>query len=247
MEKRLVLIASCLVILFPAVPQADKPWDPAMGTAAVTGSVKFDGKQPRSRPIDMAGADEKCAELHGGKRLKPESVIVNDNGTLRNVFVWVKSGAEGWDFPLPDGDATLVQKGCMYQPHVQGMRTGQSLAIKTSDPTAHNVHGFGKVNRSFNRSQPAGAADISIKMRRDESHPPMKIKCDIHPWMNAFVGVVPHPYFAVTGEDGSFELPGLPPGTYTIEAWHEKYDVMEQTITLADKDTQTIEFTFAKK
>jgi hypothetical protein len=75
----------------------------------------------------------------------------------------------------------------------------------------------------------------------------MKIKCDIHPWMNAFVGVVPHPYFAVTGEDGSFELPGLPPGTYTIEAWHEKYDVMEQTITLADKDTQTIEFTFAKK
>lgn len=247
MEKRLVLIASCLVILFPAVPQAGKPWDPAMGTAAVTGSVKFDGKQPRSRPIDMAGADEKCAELHGGKRLKPESVIVNDNGTLRNVFVWVKSGAEGWDFPLPDGDATLVQKGCMYQPHVQGMRTGQSLAIKTSDPTAHNVHGFGKVNRSFNRSQPAGAADISIKMRRDESHPPMKIKCDIHPWMNAFVGVVPHPYFAVTGEDGSFELPGLPPGTYTIEAWHEKYDVMEQTITLADKDTQTIEFTFAKK
>ena len=170
-EKRLILIASCLVILFPAISQAGdgKPWDSAMGTATITGSVKFDGKQPRSRPIDMAGADEKCAELHGGVRQKPETVIVNDNGTLRNVFVWVKSGVEGWEFPLPAGDATLEQIGCMYTPHVQGMRTGQALAIKTSDPTAHNVHGFGKVNRSFNRSQPPGAGDIVIKMRRDES------------------------------------------------------------------------------
>ncbi len=135
----------------------------------------------------------------------------------------------------------------MYIPHVQGMRTGQSLAIKTSDPTAHNVHGFGKVNRSFNRSQPPGAADIVMRMRRDESQPPMKVKCDIHPWMNAYVAVVPHPYFAVTGESGEFELPNLPPGTYTIEAWHEKYDAMEQTVTVGDNASQTIEFTFAKK
>jgi hypothetical protein len=236
------------VFLSAATVQAadGQPWDPSLGTANVSGSVKFDGKQPRSRPIDMAGADEKCAELHGGVRQKPETVIVNDNGTLRNVFVWVKTGAEAWEFPLPEGDASLVQDGCLYKPHVQGMRTGQSLAIKTADPTAHNVHGFGKVNRPFNRSQPPGAGDIVIRMRRDESHPPMKIKCDIHPWMNAYVAVVPHPYFAVTGDDGSFELPALAPGTYTIGAWHEKYDLMEQTVTVGEGETQTIEFTFAK-
>ncbi len=249
MHNRLILVAACLALLLPATGsgQDGKAWDAAMGTATITGSVKFDGKKPRTRPIDMAGADEKCAELHGGKRLRPDSVVVNDNGTLRNVFVWVKSGIEGWSFPLPEGDVLLDQKGCWYQPHVQGMRTGQSLSIKTSDPTAHNVHGYAKKNRPFNRSQPAAAANVSIKMRRDEASPPMKVKCDIHPWMNAYVAVVDHPYFAVTGPDGSFELPNLPPGTYTIEAWHEKYDVLEQTITIGDNETKTLEYTYPKK
>ena len=235
--------------MLPAISAGNdgKPWDPALGTATITGTVKFDGKKPRARPIDMAGADEKCAALHGGKRLKPETVVINDNGTLKNVFVWVKTGVEGWGFPLPEGDALLDQKGCWYLPHVQGMRTGQSLSIKTSDPTAHNVHGYAKVNRPFNRSQPAGAANVTIKMRRDEASPPMKVKCDIHPWMNAFVAVVDHPYFAVTGEDGSFELPNLPPGTYTIEAWHEKYAVMEQMVTIGENETKTLEFTYPKK
>ena len=231
MDKRLILVLGSLAFLLPATSGAeDKPWDPALGTATIKGSVKFEGKPPRTRPIDMAGADAKCAELHGGVRQKPETVIVNENGTLRNVFVWVKTGMDGWTFPMPEGDALLDQKGCMYQPHVQGMRTGQSLSVKTSDPTAHNVHGFGKVNRSFNRSQPAGAANVAMRMRRDEASPPMKVKCDIHPWMNAYVAVVSHPYFAVTGADGSFELAKLPPGTYAIEAWHEKYGVMEQSV-----------------
>ena len=249
MDKRSILVAVSLVAFLPAKGRGEdaKPWDPALGTATVAGSVKFDGKQPRARPIDMAGADAKCVELHGGKRLKPETVVVNDNGTLRNVFVWVKSGAEGWAFPPADGDAQLDQKGCWYHPHVQGMRKGQSLSIKTSDPTAHNVHGYAKVNRSFNRSQPAGAANVSVRMRRDEASPPMKVKCDIHPWMNAFVAVVDHPYFAVTGDDGSFALAGLPPGTYTIESWHEKYDTMEQTVTIGENESKAIEFTYPKK
>jgi len=247
-DKRLFLVLASLALVFPLSSGADdgKPWDPAVGTATITGSVKFTGKKPRSRPIDMAGADEKCAEAHGGKRLKPDTVILNDNGTLRNVFVWVKSGVEGWSFPMPEGDAMLDQKGCMYSPHVQGMRKGQSLSIKTSDPTAHNVHGYAKVNRPFNRSQPAGAANVTIKMKRDEASPPMKVKCDIHPWMNAYVAVVEHPYFSVTGDDGSFKLENLPPGTYTIEAWHEKYEVMEQTVTIGDKETKTVEFAYPK-
>jgi hypothetical protein len=248
-DKRLFLVLASLALVLPLSSNADdgEPWDPALGTATITGSVKFTGKKPRSRPIDMAGADEKCAEAHGGKRLKPDTVILNDNGTLRNVFVWVKTGVEGWSFPMPEGDAMLDQKGCMYTPHVQGMRQGQTLSIKTSDPTAHNVHGYAKVNRPFNRSQPAGAGNVAIRMKRDEASPPMKVKCDIHPWMNAFVAVVDHPYFAVTGSDGSFELPNLPPGTYTIEAWHEKYEVMEQTITIGDNETKTLEFTYPKK
>jgi hypothetical protein len=248
-RNRSFLVAACLIILLPLKgSSADgKPWDAAMGTASVTGTVKFDGKKPRLRPIDMAGADEKCAAAHGGKRKKPETVVVNKNGTLRNVFVWVKTGVEAWSFPLPDDDALLDQQGCWYLPHVQGMRKGQSLAIKTSDPTAHNVHGYAKKNRPFNRSQPAGAANVTIKMKRDEASPPMKVKCDIHPWMNAFVAVVDHPYFAVTGDDGSFELPNLPPGTYTIEAWHEKYEFVEQTITVGDGESKALEFTFPKK
>ena len=249
MDKRPILVAAFLAVVLPVKSSGDdaKPWDPALGTATISGIVKFDGKKPRMRPIDMAGADAKCAEAHGGKRLKPETVVVNDNGTLRNVFVWVKSGVEGWSFPMPEGDALLDQKGCMYFPHVQGMRQGQSLSIKTSDPTAHNVHGYAKVNRPFNRSQPAGASDVSIRMRRDEASPPMKVKCDIHPWMNAFVAVVEHPYFSVTGDDGAFKLENLPPGTYTIEAWHEKYEVMEQTVTIGDNETKTLEFTYPKK
>ncbi len=247
MNHRLLFVLACLVLLLPASSGAEdsKPWDAALGTATISGSVKFTGKAPRARPIDMAGADAKCAELHGGKRLKPETVVVNDNGTLRNVFVWVKSGVEGWSFPMPEGDALLDQKGCMYTPHVQGMRQGQSLSIKTSDPTAHNVHGYAKANRSFNRSQPAGAANVTIKMRRNEVSPPMKVKCDIHPWMNAYVAVVDHPYHAVTGPEGSFTLPNLPPGTYTIEAWHEKYDVIEHSITIGDNETQTLDFTYS--
>ncbi len=246
MKTRPILVAACLALLLPATGGGDdgKPWNPVLGTATVKGSVNFTGKKPRSRPIDMAGADAKCAELHGGKRLKPETVVINDNGTLRNVFVWVKSGAEGWSFPMPEGDALLDQQGCWYLPHVQGMRKGQTLSIKTSDPTAHNVHGYAKVNRPFNRSQPAGAANVAIKMKRDEASPPMKVKCDIHPWMNAFVAVVDHPYYAVTGADGSFELPKLAPGAYTIEAWHEKYGVTEQAITIGDKETKTLEFKF---
>ena len=225
---------------------AAQDWDPAAGTATVSGSVKFEGKPPRSRKIDMAGADEKCAEMHGGKRQRPDSVVISDNGELQNVFVWVKSGVEDWKFPMPKGDVLLDQKGCLYTPHVVGMRVGQSLAVKTSDPTAHNVHGYPKVNRSFNRSQPAGAGDVTVRMRRDEASPPMKVKCDIHPWMNAYVAVVSHPYFAVTAADGSFELPNLPPGTYTIEAWHEKFGVMEQEVTIGDNETETVEFTFTK-
>jgi hypothetical protein len=227
-------------------PAADgKPWDAAKATATISGSVKLDGKPPRGRPVDMSGADAKCSEAHGGERLQPETVVLNANGTLKNVFVSVKKGVEGFAFTAPTDELLLDQNGCVYKPHVSGMQSGQSLRVKTSDPTAHNVHGFGKI--AFNRSQPAGAEDIVLKMNRGQEYPPFKVKCDIHPWMNAYIAVMDHPFFVVTGDDGSFTLPKLAAGTYTVEAWHEKYGASEQSVTVADGETKTVEFAFKGK
>lgn len=226
----------------PISAKGAKPWDPAAGTATVKGLVKFSGEKPTARPIDMAGADKKCAEVQQGKQVLPQTVLVNDNGTLRNVFVWVKKGLEGWEFPAVQGDALIDQKGCMYAPHVQGMRAGQTLRVKNSDPTTHNINCQAVVNRKFNRAQPERAADLVEKF--DKQEVPVKFKCDIHPWMNAWALVVPHPYFVVTGTDGGFSLPNLPPGDYTIEAWHEKYGKQEQRVKVGDKESKQIEFTF---
>lgn len=245
MRMKALLLATLLVSLVAfnlrTTAQTSLMDAPAAGGASVKGTVKFDGKAPLLRPIDMTGADPKCGALHK-EAIKPETVVVNGNGTLRYVLIYVKAGAKAAE--APEGDVLLDQKGCMYAPHVIGVQKGQTLRIKTSDPTAHNVHGFGK--KTFNVSQPEGAADVTVKMKKDE-YPPFKVKCDIHPWMEAWVGVFEHPYFAVTGEDGSFTLKGLPAGKYTIGAWHEKYGEQSQEVTLAEAETKEMTFTFQGK
>jgi plastocyanin len=167
---------------------------------------------------------------------------VNDNGTLPNAFVYVKSGAEKYTFAVPTASAELDQDGCMYKPHVIGVQVGQTLSILTKDPTTHNIHPMPKDNREWNISQAPNAAPLEQKFSREEIMIP--VKCNQHPWMKAYIGVIKHPFFSVTGSDGKFTLTGLPPGDYTIGAWTATFGAQEQKVTVGAKEAKTVDFTF---
>jgi len=207
--------------------------------ATVTGKVSFSGEKPTLRNIDMS-ANPVCARVHTTPQ-KSEEAIVNDNGTLRNTFVWIKSGLPDKQWPTPSAPVELAQDGCMYKPHVIGVMTGQGIEIKNDDATNHNIHPLPKVNQEWNESQPPKGDPKTKSFAREEVMIP--VKCNVHPWMRAYIGVVSHPFFAVTGDDGTFTIKGLPPGTYTLEAWHEKYGTKDVQITVAPKESKTADFT----
>jgi hypothetical protein len=206
----------------------------------VRGTVTLTGAAPRNEPIRM-NADPVCVKEAKGPQTQ-ETFVVSSDGKLANVFVYVKDGLGNYAYDPPPGGAKLDQHGCRYTPHVFGLRVGQPLEIINSDPTLHNIHATPKNNPEFNNGQPIQGMKMTHTFNNPEVMVPFK--CDVHGWMNAYVGVVPHPYFAVTKEDGSFELKGLPPGTYTIEAWHERLGTMTQSVTLAEKGSQEVSFTF---
>jgi len=222
-----------------APPAAVTKVDPATA-ATITGKVTLAGKGPTRSRISM-DAEPDCKALHSAPVLT-EEVVTGPNGALANVFVYVKGGLEGKSFEPPAGSASLDQKGCTYRPHVFGVRAGQAVSIANSDPTTHNVHPMPGINREWNTSQPPRAANLERTFPRPEIMIP--VKCNVHPWMKSYIGVVDHPFFAVTGEQGTFELQGLPPGDYTVAAWHEKYGTADQKVTLAAAATQAIEFSF---
>jgi plastocyanin len=229
-----------------AVARADetgRPWDPAAGTAEIKGTVTLNGKAPKRKPVDM-GSEPKCGEMHPEPVLT-ESVIVGAAGEVKNVFVWVKEGLEGWSFQPPAEPIVLDQKGCLYSPHVMGVMVGQTFKIRNSDPFAHNVHGLPRQNSEFNYGQASQGTENDLTFPQAEVM--MSVKCDIHGWMKSYLGVVPHPFFQVTGEDGVFSLKGLPPGEYVIEAWHEKFGSAKQTVKVGDKESKPIEFAFEGK
>jgi plastocyanin len=205
---------------------------------SVTGKISFEGTPPRTEPIKMS-SDPKCA-AEGGTAMT-ESVVVND-GALQNVFVYVKDGLGNLVFPIPTTPVVLDQKGCHYEPHVFGIQVGQPLEIRNSDPTLHNVHAVARANQEFNTGQPIQGMKTTHVFTAKEVLLPFK--CDVHGWMNSFAGVVDHPFYAVTGADGTFTLKGLPPGTYTIEAVHEKLGAQTQSVTIGEKETKDIAFTF---
>ncbi len=214
--------------------------DPATA-AAVTGKVSIEGDTPKAlmRAINMS-AEPDCGKLHD--KAPMAEVVVRTDGGLQNVFVWVKAGLEGKKFEVSKDAAQLDQKGCIYTPHVLALQTRQMLKVSNSDPTTHNVHPLPKVNREWNKSQPGGASDIEYKFARQEIMLP--VKCNIHPWMRSYINVVDHPFFAVSGADGSFEIKGLPAGTYTIEAHHERLGTKEISVTVGDAESKEIAFSY---
>jgi len=201
---------------------------------SVTGKVTFEGQAPAPDPIDMS-QDPNCAAAGGSK--VTETYVVKD-GKLANVFVYLKGGpADSFKYPIPSEAVNLDQKGCRYHPHVLGVMANQTLSVTNSDTATHNVHPSPKSNEDFNKSQPPGAAPIDHKFARPETLIP--VKCNQHPWMKAHIGVMGHPFYAVSGEDGSYSIKGVPPGSYTLVFWHEGLGEQSQKITVAANGTVT--------
>ncbi len=221
----------------PAAAPAAAP--SATGSSAVAGRVVFDGAPPENPKFRMS-ADASCAKSHPGEVTKEEIVVGKDKG-LGNVFVWVKSGISG-TYPAPAVPVVLDQKGCLYEPHVFGLVVGQPLEIVNSDDTLHNVHSLAETNDAFNLGMPKQGMRFTRTFDKPEVM--VKIKCDVHGWMASYAGIVPHPFFAVSGKDGGFEIRNLPAGTYMLEAWHEKLGRQTQQITVGEKETKPVTFTF---
>jgi len=212
------------------------------GSATVSGTVGYDGAVPSLKPVSMA-ADPTCAAKHTGD-VPNDVLVLGDGNHLGNVFVYVKSGGgvENASYAPPSTPAVIDQNGCMYSPHVIGVQVGQQLEFKNDDGLLHNVHALPQVNQEFNVAMPAERKTAEHVF--DQAEGMFRIKCDVHPWMNAYVGVLKHPFFAVTGPDGAFTIKNLPAGTYTVEAWHEKLGTQTQMVTVGEKQTSETSFTF---
>ena len=208
----------------------------------VAGKVSFEGTAPKAARL-MMNADPVCMKQHK-ETVFGGDVVVNKNGTLKNVLVYVKEGLGNKKFDSPAQQVVFDQKGCVYSPHVLGIQTGQGLEVVNSDPTLHNVHSLSKENPQFNIAQPKQGMKLTKKFDKPET---FKVKCEVHPWMGAYIGVFGHPFFAVTGDDGTFTLKKLPAGDYTIETWHEKYGVRTMKVKVGATGAVTADFKYAAK
>jgi len=209
------------------------------GTAEVKGTVKLTGKPPEMKMTNR-GADPFCAKTP----TKEEEVVVGSGGGIKNVLVRITKGISG-NYEAPMMNATLDQTACMYRPRVQGIMAGQSLLIKNSDQTLHNVHSYKGASTVFNQAEIPGLPPIAKKF--DNAGQIIKFKCDVHPWMTAYVGVSNHPFFAVTDENGNFSIPKVPAGKYTLEAWQERLGTKTQEITVEAEKPTEIAFQYESK
>jgi hypothetical protein len=211
--------------------------DPAT-TGTVVGTVTYTGSAPAPEPIDMS-EEPTCAEKHDDAPMRVP-VRVSGDGGLANGFVYIKEGLADRDWGAAGGPATFDQEGCEYIPHVMGVRTGQDIDIVNSDGLMHNINASPNVNRGFNINQPT-----NMTSTRSFSQPEVMIpvRCDVHGWMEGYIGVVDHPFFAVSGDDGTFRIEGLPAGDYTIGVWHEQLGEREMVVTVTAQEESTADFT----
>ena len=232
--NRLWLAAGLVaVLIWPGV---------AVAASTITGTITFDGKPPSLKPLSM-DADPACAKKHS-KPVPDQRLVLGSGNTMGNALVWVSKGLpSGKSWPAPKTPVTLDQQGCVYVPHVQGIMVGQAYRILNSDGILHNVHSLPKVNPQFNKPMPPTMKETTTTFAKPENVFP--IKCDVHPWMQAFIGVFTHPFYSATGTDGKFTISGLDPGTYEISAWHEVLGTQTATITVAANETKSQDFKFA--
>lgn len=220
-----------------AAPTAAAPVAVA-DAATLAGTVKFEGSVPKMAPLQM-GADPFCQSQHPTPALD-EEVVVGPGGELANVIVYIKNAPAS---SAPSTPALLDQRGCQYHPHVSVVQVGQPVQIKNSDSTLHNVHAMPEVNGQFNEGQPVQGMVSTKKFDKVEMKP-FRIKCDVHGWMKSYMAVLPHGYHSVSQMNGTFSIPNLPPGNYTVVAWHEKYGQQEQQVTVGPKEQKQVTFTF---
>lgn len=214
----------------------------AFAASTITGTIVFAGKAPTLKPLAM-DADPACAKKHP-KPVLAEMLVLGGGNTMGNVIVWVSKGLPaGKTYAAPKTPVTLDQRGCIYVPHAMGIMVGQPYRILNSDGILHNVHTLPKINRSFNSAQPGTRKEMSTTF--DKPEPIFQIKCDVHPWMSAYIGVFTHPFFSTTGADGKFTISNLDPGTYEVTAWHERLGTQTATVTVAANETKTQGFKFA--
>ena len=213
--------------------------DPAT-EGTITGTVTLDGAPPTIGPIDM-GAAPPCLKLNA-THIVPPVVVTGPGGSPANVVVFLKSGPGNYKFETPKDPVSLDQKGCMYVPRVIALMTNQVLDVQNTDPVLHNVRPVLKNNKSWNQSQTVGGPPIMASFAKPEfaAH----VLCNVHPWMRSYLFVFDNPYYAVTTATGTFELKDVPPGTYTVEAWQERYGTQDQTITVGPKESKAIAFQF---
>jgi plastocyanin len=217
---------------------APAPAAPLPGASTITGSIKFEGTAPTPRVVRM-DSDPLCMVEGPGTS---EVLVVGPGNGVQNTFVYVKDGLGDRTFPAPQTPVVLDQKGCKYSPHVFGAQVGQPVTVVNSDPTLHNIHAVPKTNDEFNFGQAVKGMKTTRLFNKPEVMVPFR--CDVHGWMASYAGILPHPYFAVSKADGSFEIRGLPAGTYTVEAWHERLGTQTQKVTVDGKSAGTVAFAF---
>jgi hypothetical protein len=215
---------------------------PAPAGGTLSGKVSLSGSAPKGKPLDLSKEPE-CVKMHAADPLMPENVVVGTGNMLRNVVVYISGGSVD-QVPAPSNAVVYEQQGCHYTTHVLAFRVGQEIKISNGDPFSHNIHPIAKINREWNKIQPPGTPPFSYAYDREEFIP---VKCNIHPWMQGYFAVLRTSHFAVTGEDGRFTLPDLPPGHYTVTAWHETYGTQVQEVTITGGDSQTMNFVFTAK